>query len=142
MLPYRDSTLTKVALALFFIIIAVYAYFEARGILFGPTIQISQAVEQVTVPYIELTGTTSHISALSVNGQSVPVTEQGAFDIPYALSPGFNRIVLDASDKYGHSTEKVIEIVYTPSTTAAVEASTSTPATSTAATSTATSTQK
>ena len=106
MLPYRDSTLTKVALAVFFLLIVGYAYFEARGILFGPTIQVAQTLEQVSSPYIELTGTTTHIATLSMNGQSVPVTEAGAFDIPFALSPGYNRIVLDATDKYGKTTEK------------------------------------
>lgn len=130
--PYRDSTPTRIALVVFFIIIVIYAYFEARGILFGPTINISQTVEEVSSPYIELTGTTTHIATLSVNGQSVPVTEQGAFDIPFALSPGYNRIVLDASDKYGHSTEKVVQIVYTPSATSSVQIATSTSATSTA----------
>ncbi len=131
MLPYRDSALTKIALALFFLIIAGYAYFEARGILFGPSIQVSQSIEQVSSPYIELTGTTTHIASLEVNGQSVPVTEEGAFDIPYALSPGYNRIVLDAKDKYGKSAERVIQIVYTPATTTPVQsASTSTLATS------------
>src|ERR1700679_4119793 len=137
MLPYRDSTLTKVALVVFFLVIAGYAYFEARGILFGPTIQVSQSVEQVSVPYIELTGTTSHIATLSMNGQSVPVTESGTFDIPYALSPGFNRIVLDATDKYGNATEKVVEVVYTPATSSiSVVSATSTAATSTSSTST------
>lgn len=134
MLPYRDSTLTKIALVVFFLLIAGYAYFEARGILFGPTISVAQTVEQVSSPYIELTGTTSHIAALEMNGQSVPVTEAGAFDIPYALSPGYNRIVLDATDKYGHSTEKVIQIVYTPATTTPAVAATTTPATSTSPT--------
>lgn len=132
--PFRDSTLTKIALVIFFVVIAGYAYFEARGLLFGPTIQIYQTVEQVSIPYIELTGTTSHIATLSVNGQSVPVTEAGAFDIPYALSPGFNRIVLDATDKYGNSTQKVIEVVYTPATsTSPQQIATTTAATSTAA---------
>jgi uncharacterized protein YfaP (DUF2135 family) len=135
MLPYRDSTLTKVALVIFFLIIVGYAYFEARGILYGPSIEVAQTAEEVSAPYIELTGTTSHIATLSINGQSVPVTEAGAFDIPYALSPGFNRIVLDASDKYGHSTEKVIEIVYTPATsTQPTVVATTTAATSTAST--------
>src|ERR1700722_7484837 len=110
MLPYRDSTLTKIALAIFFLIILGYAYFEARGILYGPAIYVSQTVEQVSTPYVELTGTTSNIATLSMNGEAVPVTEQGVFDVPYALSPGYNRIVLDASDKYGHTTQKVIQI--------------------------------
>jgi Glucodextranase, domain B len=146
MLPYRDSTLTKIALAIFFIVIAGYAYFEARGILYGPQIDVPQDVEDVSSPYVEITGTTTHIAQLTMNGLGVPVTEQGAFDIPYALSPGFNRIVLDATDKYGHSTEKVIQIVYTPIGQSPLGgASTSTPATaasSTAATTDATSTAK
>lgn len=126
MLPYRDSKIISVALIIFFLLIAAYAYFEAQGILFGPAIQIQSTVEQVSAPYIELTGTTTHIATLAVNGQSVPVTEGGAFDIPFALSPGFNRIVLDASDKYGHSTEKVVEVVYTPSTSTPALIATST----------------
>lgn len=130
MLPYRDSRLTRIALVIFFLIIAGYAYFEARGILFGPTIDVSQSIEEVSDPYIELTGTTSHIASLEMNGANVPVTEAGAFDIPYALSPGDNRIVLDAQDKYGHATEKVVQIVYVPTATSA-QTATST-ATSTA----------
>jgi uncharacterized protein YfaP (DUF2135 family) len=137
MLPYRDSTLTKIALVVFFLIIAGYAYFEATGILYGPSIQVSQTIEQVSTPYIELTGTTTHIQALTMNGQSIPVTEAGAFDIPYALSPGYNRIVLDATDKYGKTTEKIIQVVYTPATsTASVSATTTAAATSTTSTST------
>ena len=136
MLPYRDSRITKVALILFFLIILGYAYFEAQGILWGPSIAVSNTIQQVTSPYIELTGTTSHIASLAVNGLSVPVTEAGAFDIPLALSPGLNRIVLDAQDKYGHSTQKVVEIVYVPATTTPVETSATGPfaATSTATT--------
>jgi hypothetical protein len=136
MLPYRDSALTKIVLALFFLIILGYAYFEARGILYGPAIYVGQTIEQVSTPYIELTGTTTHIATLAVNGQAVPVTEQGVFDIPYALSPGYNRIVLDATDKYGHSTQKVVQIVYTPATSTPIVTATSTAATSTSATST------
>lgn len=138
MLPYRDSKLTRIILIIFFLIIVAYAIFEAQGILFGPTINISQSIAEVSSPYIELTGTTSHIANLSMNGQSVPVTEQGVFDIPFALSPGYNRIVLDATDKYGHTTEKVVQIVYTPSTSTPLQAATSTAATSTSATSTST----
>jgi len=133
MLPYRDSKLTRFVLVVFFLIIIGYAYYEARGILFGPSIQISQTIQEVSNPYIELSGTTSHIATLSMNGQSIPVTEAGAFEIPFALAPGYNRIVLDATDKYGHSTEKVVQIIYTP------PAASSTPqegiATTTAATS-------
>jgi Glucodextranase, domain B len=114
--PYRDSWITRSLLILFFIVVILYAYFEARGILFGPSINITQSVEEVSSPYVEITGTTSHISQLSMNGTSVPVTESGAFSVPYVLEPGFNELVFDAKDKYGQSTQRVVEIVYTPAT--------------------------
>lgn len=129
MLPYRDSALTRIVLVVFFVLILGYGYFEARGILYGPTIEVPQNIEQVSTPYIDLTGTTTHIASLEMNGQSVPVTEQGAFDIPLALSPGYNRIVLAATDKYGKSTQQVIQIVYTPATTTQIQATASSTAT-------------
>lgn len=59
-------------------------------------------------------GSTSHIAALYMNGKQIAVTESGEYSEPYALAPGYNRIVLEARDKYGKSTERAIEIMYTP----------------------------
>ena len=136
MLPYRDSPITKAALAIFFLIIVGSAYFEVRGILWGPSIAVPQSIKQVSNPYIEITGTTTHISSLEMNGASVPVTETGSFDVPYVLTPGDNRIVLDAKDTYGHTTQKVLQIVYTPSSTSSETAATSTGTTTASSTST------
>ncbi len=126
MLPYRDSRITKIALAVFFVIIAGYAYFEARGMLFGPSISISGRAMLVSDPYVEIKGSTARIASLTMNGADIPVTQSGAFDQPYTLSPGYNRIVLDAKDRYGKTAERVIEIVYRPSPTSSVTTSTST----------------
>lgn len=116
MLPYRDSRLTRFALAIFFLLLVGYAYYEAQGILFGPSIRIASGVTQVTEPFITISGQADRISSLSMNGKPIAVTEDGAFSEPYLLAPGYNRITLDAHDKYGRSRSKVIEIVYTPST--------------------------
>lgn len=118
MLPYRDSRLTKFAVGIFFLIVIIYAYYEARGLLFGPSIQISSDVPAaVDVSYIVIQGQATHIASLSADGEPIQVTVNGAFEEPYVLSPGANRIVFDAKDKYGHATQKVLEIVYTPSAT-------------------------
>lgn len=114
MLPYRDSRLTQIAIAIFFVIVAGYAYFEARGMLFGPRINVSSAVTEVTDPFVVITGKADRISSLKMNGADIPVTEEGVFEQPYLLAPGLNRIMLVANDKYGRSREKVIQIVYTP----------------------------
>lgn len=114
MLPYRDSRLTRVLLGVLFIIIVGYAYFEIRGLLYGPRIHVPEAVMQVDEQYIVLKGKADRIATLSMNGSPINVTEDGAFEEPYLLSPGLNRIVLDAEDKYGLKRQEVLQVVYTP----------------------------
>lgn len=134
MLPYRDSRLTYIALGVFFLIVIGYAYYEARGLLFGPSITVSSNSTEVHEPFILIKGQADRIASLSMNGKTIPVTEDGAFEEPYLLSPGYNRIVLDASDKYGRSRRQAIEIVYTPPATS--EATTSQTTATTSASST------
>ena len=114
MLPYRESRFTRIVLIVFFLLVLGYAYFEGRGLLFGPTISVDSRVMEVSEPFITIEGTAERIASLRMNGQPIPVTEDGVFSEPYLLAPGYNRITLTASDRYNKSTERVIEIVYTP----------------------------
>lgn len=131
MLPFGDSRLTKIAFLIFFVLIIAYAFYEARGIVFGPEITITSGVQEVREPYVRITGKAERIAKLSMNGKEIPVTEDGVFDQPYLLSPGLNRILLDATDKYGRTTQKLVGIIYTPT-----ETNTPTPLPSDAASST------
>ncbi len=114
MLPYRDNRLTYIALGIFFLIVLGYAYYEARGLLFGPAISVRSEVNETHEPFVTIKGQADRIASLSMNGKIIPVTEDGVFGEPYLLSPGYNRIVLDASDKYGRTRRRAVEIVYTP----------------------------
>ena len=114
MLPYRDSRFTTVALVVFFILALGYALFEARGIILGPTITVSGEVSDVHEQFVMIKGAAQRISLLSMNGKPVQVTKEGAFAESYLLAPGYNRIVLNAKDQYGRTTERVLEIIYTP----------------------------
>ncbi len=118
MLPYSDSRFSKIALALFFCCIALYALFEARGMLFGPTIAVSSEVTTVYDPFVNIEGKADRITALSMNGKEISVTEEGGFSEPYLLAPGGNHIFLKAKDTYGRTTTRVINIVYVPRPTA------------------------
>ncbi|MDP2648775.1 MAG: hypothetical protein U1D26_03090 [Patescibacteria group bacterium] len=136
MLPYRDSRLTYIVLAAFFVLLVGYAYFEARGLLFGPSITLAAPMTEMHEPFIEISGRADRISSLSMNGKAVEVTEEGAFSEPYLLSLGYNRIVLEARDKYGRSRSKVLEIMYSPTTSSGDgQAATSSPASDTGSTS-------
>ncbi|MBP9757122.1 MAG: hypothetical protein KBD06_00820 [Candidatus Pacebacteria bacterium] len=114
MLPYRDGRTTRIALILFFLLIIGYAYFEARGVLYGPNIQVTSAVQEVSDPFIAVQGKAERIAELSMNGRPISVTEDGAFNEPYLLSPGLNRIMLDATDRYGRTTQQIVQVVYNP----------------------------
>ncbi len=136
MLPYSDSRLTKIALACFFLLIIGYAYYEARGLLYGPVITVDSQVAEMHDQFVHIKGSASRIASLSMNGTDIAVTEAGDFDEPYLLSAGYNRIVLNAKDKYGNQTSRAIEIMYTPTSTPRVVPPHTGTATSTHATST------
>lgn len=129
MLPYRDSRITKIALIVFFLLIIGYAYFEARGVLYGPRISVPTEVIQSSDPFVAIQGKAERIAELSMNGRPISVTEDGAFNEPYLLAPGLNRIMLDATDRYGRTSQEVVQIVYTPNpaTPRQKETATSTP---------------
>mgnify|MGYP001576062873 CR=1 FL=1 len=114
MRPYRDGRFTRIGLILFFIVVILYGLYEAQGLLVGPTIAVSS--ETITSPeaYVKIEGQAQRIASLSMNGKEISVTEIGEFSEPYLLARGSNRITLEARDKYGRETRKVIEIVYSP----------------------------
>src|SRR3990167_10561913 len=112
MLPYRDSRLIRIGLAIFFLIVLGYAYYEGRALLYGPTIDVAPRVMEVSGPLIVISGQAQRISSLSLNGMEISVTEEGGFSEKYVLTPGYNRLILNARDKYGKTTERVVEIVY------------------------------
>src|SRR3989344_3017165 len=116
MLPYRDSRITRIVLVVFFILIAAYAYYEGSGLLWGPAIEIENRVMEVSEPFITIEGNARRVATLSMNGKPIAITEDGTFSEGYVLAPGYNRITLSARDRFGKSTERAIEILYTPST--------------------------
>lgn len=143
MLPYRDSRLTTIGIAIFFILALGYGYFELQGILYGPTLTVPQAATTVHDPFVTITGKADRISSLSMNGAPITVTEDGSFSEPYLLTPGINRITLDAKDRYGREKQRIVTIVYAPlpgqmsaQATTSIEAASSTPAATSSASST------
>lgn len=133
MLPY-SSRLSRVILLLFFLLVIGYGFFEAQAILWGPRIEIASTPTEVTDQYVRIQGSATHIASLSMNGAEIPVTESGEFDEPFLLADGENRILLEATDRYGNTTEKTVTIYYTP------EVGSGPPASTTSSTDTATTT--
>lgn len=116
MLPHRNSKLTRIGLIFFFLIIIFYGLYEAQGLLFGPTINVSTETTIVHDSYVKIEGRAERIVALKMNGKDIPVTEDGAFSEPFLLAKGDNRIALEAKDTYGRVTSRFVDIRYIPET--------------------------
>lgn len=116
MLPYRDSRLVKILLGLFFLLLVGYAYYQGQAALFGPTLSVPESPIVTEEHLIVIRGKAEHISELKINNAPVAVTEEGTFEEPVALSPGLNRFIIDAADKYGRVRQEVIEVVFRDST--------------------------
>ena len=113
MLPYHSHLSTALLMA-FFVLVLGYAYFEARGILYGPRIILPPETQLVHDPFITIRGKAERITALRMNGNPIAVTEDGVFEEPYLLAPGYNKIVFEASDRYKNTNVQDIEIIYEP----------------------------
>lgn len=111
----HESLLTRIFLIAFFTAVIGYGAYELRGLISGPVIYVGQDLIEVAEQFIVIEGRAVRIATLTMNGQTIPVTEDGSFSEGYVLSPGYNRIVLEARDRYGNGTEKEIEIMYAPS---------------------------
>lgn len=96
------------------IVILGYGYFEARNLISGPEITITAPVNgsEVGNPLVEITGTAENIAFISLNDRQIFIDEEGNFKEPYLLSLGYNIVRINAKDKFGRGTQKIIEIVY------------------------------
>ena len=126
MLPYRNNRIAAVAITLFFLAVIGYSYFEARNILYGPRIDIAtpDAPLSVSDQLVHIKGKAENITELTVNGNPASVTEDGAFDEALLLAVGYNKIVLTAKDKFGRSTTKTLEILYSDTASSSVPTTT------------------
>lgn len=112
MLPYRDSRVVRTTLIIFFILAALYALYEAQGMLYGPVISVPTETVTAYDAYTSIRGKAERITELRLNGQPIAVTEEGEFNEPYLLAPGSNRIILDARDARGRTARKILDIIY------------------------------
>lgn len=115
LLPYRTNWLALIALALFFLAVFGYTYFEARNIIYGPSISLSTVSQRIVYEKMVLIrGVAKNIIEIRMNGRTISTTEDGLFEEAHLLAPGYNKILLVARDKIGRVKEEVVELVYKP----------------------------
>ncbi len=95
-----------------------YIHFQARNLLIGPTLILNDTGETIHHTHsVELTGTTSNIVKLTLNGREIHTDEAGVFKEHLVLENGYTLIMLTAEDRFGRTTSLTREFVFIPEET-------------------------
>lgn len=112
--PSIKKIISYGSLILFFVVLALYGIWQARDLLFGIRISISDIKDgqTLTEPVLALSGVAHHAVFVEVNQKQVPVAQDGAWNTSLALGAGHNIIVASARDKFGKTVSKEIRVYY------------------------------
>ncbi len=107
------STLKIVLFSLLGLVIVVYSIFQAWKLITGPVIDVYTPENGATYSknLIELYGRARNTAYLNLDGRPIFTDKDGYFREKLLLSPGYNIIKLDATDKFKAYTEKKLEVV-------------------------------
>lgn len=98
-------TRLAIALSLFVCIgLGVYAVYQARAYLYGPSVSI-ESVEKKG-PLLALKGTAERIAFLSLQGKPIFTDENGRWQETVLLLPGYTIVTVAGADRFGRKTEQ------------------------------------
>jgi len=105
-------------MAIFFLLIIVYAFFRSKDLIFGVKIinvdmngAPIQSGATIAANTFEITGNARNAIDLTLDGREISVDQAGNFDETIALLPGYNIINIRAQDKFGHVDEKNYQLM-------------------------------
>lgn len=91
-----------------------YGYRQSKDLMRGPEIQVYEPINgtEVEDPMVEIKGMASRVAFINLNGRQIFVNESGEFSEKLLLAPGYNIIKLSGKDKFGKTTNKLIEVIF------------------------------
>jgi hypothetical protein len=114
--PTSFRTIVKSSfLLLGLLCVAAYVAFQARFLIIGPQLQLTNESEQlVNHRQITLAGSASNISRLWLNDRPIFTDAQGNFKEALVLENGYTIATIRAEDRYGRETTIKRTYIYTP----------------------------
>lgn len=115
MKPSKILTIKILSVITVSLLIVGYGLFQARNLINGPEISISTPKngENLASPLITVTGVAENITKISMNDRQIFVDKKGNFAEKLLVPNGYTIIKLAAQDKFGRTTQKLIELNYT-----------------------------
>jgi hypothetical protein len=102
-----------IALACGFII--GYSLFQAHSLMEGPVVHVSVPSRSAN-DVADISGIARNIAYITFNGKQIFTDTDGNFNQKFVLSPGYNVVTVAATDKFGRTSQKTVELVYKEST--------------------------
>ncbi len=101
------------SLLLLILIIAGYAFYQARNIIFGPHITLSAPVNGETYanPAIDIKGVVTNAAYFAIDDNPVLLDKNGDFDEQLLLGDGYNIIKVDARDQFGKNKQILLQVI-------------------------------
>lgn len=96
------------------VLLISYGLFNARDLLLGPSIEITQPTSQTetTENIFTIKGRAKNTAYISINQRPIFVDKEGFFEEKLILSPGFNIIEIKARDRFKKETQKTVSVYY------------------------------
>ncbi len=102
------------SLLIFFLIIAVFAFFGSKDLIFGVRIKNVSLANGATLndSVLKVTGNAKNATNLILNGREISIDQKGNFDETIALLSGYNVIDIRAEDKFGNTDNRDYKLMY------------------------------
>ncbi len=100
--------------SLLFILIATFAFFNSRNLIFGVKIKNVNITDNMKVSdsILKITGIAKNAVKLTLNGREISIDQGGNFNETLVLLSGYNVVNIKAQDKFGHVDEKNYQLIY------------------------------
>lgn len=107
--------ISSVLIAGILVTFSLYVLYQARFILTGPVVTLTESGTEVTNErVVAVAGTARNITDITVNGRPIMTDEQGYFLENIILENGYTIVSVTARDRYGRTTTARRSFVYRP----------------------------
>ena len=95
-------------------ILGLYVLFQAKNLIIGPTITITEPQDGATIPFhvVTISGIARNISEITLNDSPIFIDTKGVFSEKLIVEPGYSIIKVSAKDRFGRKITKLLRIVY------------------------------
>lgn len=120
---FTQKSILRYIGVIFFGIIVIYSAFQAKNLILGPQISISepQNGSKVTFGIYTIRGIAKNISAISLNDSPIFVDEEGQFEEKLIAPPGYSIMKILAKDRFGRTKIRYIHLMNTMDTLPSID---------------------